>query len=180
MSAWVNHTNWVEDNREINPPASYLLWTSPEPITDVWTSGLAALTAKGVADTAAARGPVVILAVDRAEMPRYQAMCSELRKAGLRAEVYLGGAGAMAKQLKYADKRKSPAVVIEGENEREEGVVQIKDLALGAMLAETIESNEEWKSQPAQFSAPRADLLSSIQDLLRRAEQREAEKGGAK
>lgn len=129
---------------------------------------LAALRAIGRVSDSAARGPIVVLVMDRAEMPRYQTMAAELRQAGLRAEVFLGGAGNMAKQVKYADKRQSPAVVIEGQDERENGVVQLKDLVLGAKLAAEITSNEEWKAQPAQVSVPRDQLVPALREMLAR------------
>jgi len=44
-------------------------------------------------------------------------MVSEMRAAGIRAELYLGQSG-MRAQLKYADKRAAPIVVIEGGDER--------------------------------------------------------------
>ncbi|MEO1533642.1 MAG: histidine--tRNA ligase, partial [Pseudomonadota bacterium] len=91
---------------------------------------LAALRAIGRAGASEASGPVVILALEKERMADYQAMCAELRNAGIRAEVFLGG-GNMGKQLKYADKRAAPIAIIEGEGERAEGVVQLKDLALG-------------------------------------------------
>ncbi len=130
---------------------------------------LAALQALGRVSDDAGAGPVVVLAVDRARMTEYQKMASELRAAGLRAEVFLGGSGSMGKQLKYADKRCSPVAVIEGESELAEGVVQLKDLALGARLAAEIETNEEWKAQPAQQSVPRSELVSAIKAMLARS-----------
>ncbi|MCI4663626.1 MAG: histidine--tRNA ligase [Neomegalonema sp.] len=136
---------------------------------------LAALAAKGAQDTDLARGPVVVLSLDKSAMTRPMAMVAELRAAGIRAEMYQGGGGNMGKQLKYADKRRAPAAIIEGSDEREAGVVQIKDLALGAQLAATIESNEEWKAQPAQFSAPRDQLVEAVHELLARAAARDAE-----
>ena len=129
---------------------------------------LAALGAMGRLDASAAIGPVVILVMDRDQMPRYLAMCAELRQAGLRAEVYLGGAGNMAKQVKYADKRRAPVAVIEGGDEREKGVIQLKDLVLGAKLAAEIESNEEWKSQPAQITVPRGELTNEVGKIIAR------------
>ena len=107
---------------------------------------LAALAARAGAAPAEA-GPVVVTVMDRADMPAYQAMAAELRAAGLRAEVFLGG-GAMGRQLKYADQRASPVAVIAGEDERARGVVQLKDLALGARLAAEIETHEDW-ARPA-------------------------------
>jgi len=113
------------------------------------------------------QGPVVILAMDRSEMARYQTMCAELRNAGIRAEVFLG-AGNMAKQMKYADKRAAPVAVIEGSDERDRGEVTLKDLALGARLAAEIETHDEWKAQPAQITVARADLVAEVRAMLAR------------
>ena len=129
---------------------------------------LAALRALGRTEESAWDGPVVVLALEKDQTARYQGMVAELRRAGIRAELYLGGGTNMGKQVKYADKRRSPAVVIEGGDEREQGVVQIKDLALGAKLANEISSNEEWKSQPAQISAPRAEMVAAVRKILAR------------
>ena len=128
---------------------------------------LAALRETGRAGLGEAAGPVVILAMDRAEMASYQTMCAELRNAGIRAEVFLGG-GNMAKQLKYADKRAAPIAVIEGGDERAAGEVTLKDLALGARLAAEIETREEWVSQPAQVTVRRGDLVAEIKAMLAR------------
>ncbi len=102
-------------------------------------------------------------------MAAYQAMCAELRSAGIRAEVFLGG-GNMGKQLKYADRRAAPVAVIEGSDEAARGVVTLKDLALGARLAAEIETREEWTAQPAQVTVPRADLVAEIRRMLARSE----------
>ncbi|MEM9138275.1 MAG: histidine--tRNA ligase [Pseudomonadota bacterium] len=128
---------------------------------------LLAALAVGKADTAP-QGPVVILAMDRAEMARYQTMCSDLRHAGIRAEVFMGG-GNMGKQLKYADNRAAPVAIIEGSDEREAGQITLKDLALGARLAAEIETNEEWKAQPAQMTIASADLVAEVRAMLDRA-----------
>ncbi|MEO0620989.1 MAG: histidine--tRNA ligase [Pseudomonadota bacterium] len=126
---------------------------------------LAALEAKGRAGTEAVRGPVVILPMDRDRMADYQTMCAELRNAGIRAEVFLGG-GNMAKQLKYADRRAAPIAIIEGADEHAAGQVTLKDLVLGARLAEKIETREEWTAQPAQKTVARADLVAEIRAML--------------
>ncbi|HPG89538.1 MAG TPA: histidine--tRNA ligase, partial [Hyphomicrobium sp.] len=55
-------------------------------------------------------GPVVVLAMDKAEIASYQKMVKTLRDAGIRAEMYLGSSG-MKAQMKYADKRNSPCVI---------------------------------------------------------------------
>ena len=130
---------------------------------------LAALREKGRMETKA-KGPVVVTVMDRDRMGDYQAMVSELREAGVRAEVYLGNPKNFGNQLKYADKRESPVAVIEGGDEQERGVVQIKDLALGARLASEIETSEEWKAQPAQKEIARGDLVAEVKAMIARAE----------
>jgi histidyl-tRNA synthetase len=119
-------------------------------------------------DKPAANGPVVVLVMDKAELPRYQKMAQALRQAGIRAEMYLGSAG-MKAQMKYADKRGAPCVVIQGANERERGEIEIKDLVAGAKAAATIKDAREWRqSRPAQFSVPEAELITAVRDLIQR------------
>jgi len=126
---------------------------------------LAALRATGRSG-GETHGPVVVTVMDRDRMADYQAMVAELRQAGIRAEVYLGNPKNFGNQLKYADKRNSPIAIIEGGDERERGVVQIKDLILGAKIAETA-THEEWKDRPSQFEVPRADMLAKVQEILK-------------
>jgi histidyl-tRNA synthetase len=128
---------------------------------------IAALTEKGRISSVET-GPVVITVMDRAEMAGYQAMAAELRAAGIRAEVFLGG-GNMARQLKYADRRDCPVAVIEGGDERARGIVQLKDLALGARLAANIETHADWAAQPAQVEIARGDLVAETRAMLARA-----------
>jgi histidyl-tRNA synthetase len=112
--------------------------------------------------------PVVVLTLDAANMAGYQAMVTELRQAGIRAEMYLGGSG-MRAQMKYADKRGAPVAVIEGEDERATGSLTLKDLVLGAEVSATIEDNAEWRqSQAAQISVPRAKLVEGVREILAR------------
>ena len=130
---------------------------------------LAALREKGRLSSAT-KGPVVVTVMDRDRMADYQAMVAELRNAGIRAEVYLGNPKNFGNQLKYADKRESPVAVIEGSDEKARGVVQIKDLALGARLAAEMETNEEWKAQPAQMEIQRSDLVAEVRKMIARAD----------
>ncbi|WPZ28889.1 histidine--tRNA ligase [Sulfitobacter sp. OXR-159] len=127
---------------------------------------LAALAAKGRLE-GEATGPVVVTVMDRDRMADYQAMVAELRQAGIRAEVYLGNPKNFGNQMKYADKRQSPVVVIEGGDEKDRGVVQIKDMVLGAQLAQEA-SHDEWKERPNQYEVPRADLIKAVRDILDR------------
>jgi len=127
---------------------------------------LAALRETGRVERASA-GPVVVTVMDRARMAEYQAMAAELRAAGLRAEVYLGNPKNFGNQLKYADRRASPVAVIQGEDEAARGVVQLKDLVLGARIAQEA-SLEEWKSQPAQREVARSEMVAGIRAMLER------------
>lgn len=125
---------------------------------------LAALREKGRMG-AQAQGPVVVTVMDRDRMADYQTIVAELRAAGIRAEVYLGNPKNFGNQLKYADRRNAPIAVIEGGEEKERGVIQVKDLILGAEMAKEA-SLEEWKARPSQFEIPRSDLVAKIRDIL--------------
>jgi histidyl-tRNA synthetase len=125
---------------------------------------LAALRAKGRVSGDEA-GPVVVTVMDRDRMADYMAMVGELRRASIRAEVYLGNPKNFGNQLKYADKRASPVAVIQGGNEAEAGTVILKDLILGAKIAESA-TLEEWKDRPAQVEVPRGDLVAAIRKML--------------
>jgi histidyl-tRNA synthetase len=125
---------------------------------------LAALSAKGLTQTDTA-GPVVVTVMDRDRMADYMGMVGELRSAGIRAEVYLGNPKNFGNQLKYADNRRSPIAVIQGGDEAAKGTVILKDLILGAKIAEGA-SLEEWKARPAQVEVPRGDLVAAVRKML--------------
>ncbi|MEJ2228044.1 MAG: histidine--tRNA ligase [Alphaproteobacteria bacterium] len=135
----------------------------------------AALTALGKLKADAASSPVVILVMDRDRLGDYHAMARELRAAGIRAEVYLGTSG-MKAQMKYADKRKSPCVVIQGGDEHERGEVTIKDLVEGKQLSTTITDNQAWREgRPAQFPVKyvrgdSGELVEAIRSVIARQE----------
>jgi histidyl-tRNA synthetase len=128
----------------------------------------AALAAINKDKPAASEGPVVVLVMEKDRLADYQKMAQSLRAAGIRAEMYLGTAG-MKAQMKYADKRGAPCVVIQGGDERAKGEVQIKDLIEGAKAAATIKDSREWREgRPAQISVPEANLVTAVRDLLAR------------
>jgi histidyl-tRNA synthetase len=128
----------------------------------------AALAAINKDKATAAEGPVVVLVMEKDRLGDYQRMAQSLRAAGIRAEMYLGTAG-MKAQMKYADRRGAPCVVIQGGDERAKGEVQIKDLIEGAKAAATIKDSKEWREgRPAQFSVPEANLVAAVRDLLAR------------
>lgn len=125
---------------------------------------LAALRATGRI-TSASAGPVIVTVMDRAHMADYQTMVAELRKAGVRSEVYLGNPKNFGNQLKYADKRASPVAIIAGGDEFAKGVVQIKDLILGAEIAKNA-TLEEWKDRPSQYEVPRDQMVAKVRAIL--------------
>jgi histidyl-tRNA synthetase len=113
-------------------------------------------------------GPVVVTVFDRERIADYQRMVSQLRVAGIRAEMYLGS-GKFGPQMKYADKRNSPCVVIQGGDEKAKGELQIKDLILGATLTAIKDRDEYLKQQgEAQFAVPEDKLVEAVQQVLAR------------
>ncbi len=130
----------------------------------------AALTALGKISAKPEPGPVVVTIFDRDRVADYQKMAATLRNAGIRAELYLGNPkNNLGAQLKYADKRGSPCAVIQGGDEKARGEVQIKDLILGATLAETKDREEYLKKQAeAQFAVKEGALVDAVRKLLAR------------
>jgi histidyl-tRNA synthetase len=125
-----------------------------------------ALKLAGLAQESTVLAPVVVLVMDKERQPDYWAMVTTLRNAGIRAEMYVGTAG-MKAQMKYADKRGAPLVIIQGGDEKARGEVQIKDLRLGTKLAADIESREEYASQRlAQVMVPESDLVEAVRKAL--------------
>lgn len=113
-------------------------------------------------------GPVVILNLNRSDPCEALKLASELRYSGICAEAYMGGSG-IRPQLKYADRRNSPVAVMVGDDELARGVVTIKDLKLGSELAQSIQSNEEYRSQrPGQFEVNRQDFVSTVRSIIER------------
>jgi histidyl-tRNA synthetase len=126
-----------------------------------------ALKLTGKLAAAEPQGPVVVLVMDRERGADYQAMVAELRRAGIRAEMFLGATKNFGKQLAYADKRNAPAVIIEGSDEKARGVVQIKDLVAGKIASAAITDNEQWKAErPGQFEVGRTEMVAAIRKLL--------------
>jgi histidyl-tRNA synthetase len=134
---------------------------------------LAALQAirSPIVSASAPQGPVVVLVMDREEIARYQGFVATLRKAGIAAELYLGSAG-MNAQLKYADKRNSRCVVIQGSNERAKGEIVVKDLVAGAALGKAAKDmpREEYLAlkERAQLAVNEAHLVQAVKEVLGR------------
>ena len=128
-----------------------------------------ALRAAGHGDEDTVRGPVVVIVFSDADMQHYLDAVSELRNAGIAAELYLGRAG-MKAQMKYADRRGAPAAVILGGDEIAAGQVTVKDLDAGRALAAGVSDNEAWKSErPGQQIVPRSELVATVARIVAQA-----------
>jgi histidyl-tRNA synthetase len=131
---------------------------------------VAAQARLGLGEHFATPAPVIVLALDQDRMGDYFAMAGELRAAGIRAEVYLGGSG-MKAQLKYADKRGAPVAVIQGGDEFAKGTVTLKDLNLGAKLAADLGEDREAYAkarEQVQTEVSRAEFVAAVQQMLAR------------
>jgi histidyl-tRNA synthetase len=130
----------------------------------------AALEHLGKLDSKPGYGPVVVTVFDKDRLADYQNMVAKLRAANIRAELYLGNPKNLGNQLKYADRRNSPCVVIQGSDEKAKGEVTIKDLIVGAELAKLEKGREEHlqKQAEAQRSVPEAKLVETVRSLLAR------------
>jgi histidyl-tRNA synthetase len=135
----------------------------------------AALQHLGKIDTKPEPGPVVVTVFPDVPIAEYQRLVAQLRDAEyapgkkIRAELYLGS-GKFGAQMKYADKRGSPCVVIQGGNEKEKGEVQIKDLILGAEIAGLSKDRDDYlkKQAEAQFAVKESELVDAVKKVLAR------------
>jgi histidyl-tRNA synthetase len=131
----------------------------------------AALTMLGKVDTKPAFGPVVVTVFDRNRVPDYQKMVTTLRNAGIYAELYLGSPKNMGNQLKYADRRNSPCVIIQGGDELTDPKgpqVIIKDLLVGSTVTDVEKDRDRYlQTQRAiQEKVPVSELVGAVQKLL--------------
>ncbi|KPF45653.1 histidine--tRNA ligase [Rhizobium sp. AAP43] len=126
-------------------------------------------------------GPVLVTVMDGdvESMGRYQRFTQQLRAEGIRAEMYQGNWKKFGNQLKYADRRGAPIAIIQGGDERAQGVVQIKDLIEGKRLSGEITDNAEWReARVAQEVVAEADLVAKVREILAaQAEDRRRAKG---
>jgi histidyl-tRNA synthetase len=126
-------------------------------------------------------GPVVVTVFDRDRIADYQKMVAELRNSlvdptkpdgpRIRAELYLGNPKSMGNQLKYADRRDSPCVIIQGSDEKDDPAgpqVLLKDLILGAELAKLEKDRDEYlqKQGEAQTKVSQASLVDEVRKIL--------------
>ncbi|HBP22706.1 MAG TPA: histidine--tRNA ligase [Planctomycetes bacterium] len=130
---------------------------------------LTALKALGQVEPRAGTCPVLVTTIEKEYRAVYQRWASELRAAGIPTELYVG-TGKVAKQFKYADRRRFSAVVVAGGNEIEAGEVSIKDLRLGEELSADVAGDRKaWLEElPGQVTVKESDLVAEVQQILAR------------
>ncbi|HEY3055347.1 MAG TPA: histidine--tRNA ligase [Thermoanaerobaculia bacterium] len=110
---------------------------------------------------------VLITNMDAALANDYLEITWELRRAGIPTELYLGTAKGPGKQLKYADQYEIPIVLLYGTNEKDQGIVTIKDMTAGREKAKAVGDRKEWlAARPGQTTAKRGELVEAVRTLL--------------
>ena len=128
---------------------------------------LAALTHLGKIGQQKATARVLVTNMDPALREDYLAITWELRRAGIPTELYLGSGKGPRQQLKYADKYDIPLAILYGSNEKEQGVVTIKDLVAGREQMKPTADRQEYLAQRVgQVTVPRAELIETIRRML--------------
>ena len=110
--------------------------------------------------------PVVICVFDKQQMSQYNKLLTLLRSSNINSEIYCGD-GSLKVQMKYADKKNAPAVILYGDNEIKLGTVTIKNLKLGKEVSENVKTREDWtSSKTAQTTAKVENLVNEINKIL--------------
>ncbi len=132
---------------------------------------LAALIHLGRAGKKKATAQVLVANMDANLQDDYIAMTWELRRAGIPTELYLGTARGPGKQLKYADQWGVPIAILYGSNEKEKGIVTIKDMDAGRQRAQALADRREWlEERPGQREVPRTELVATVREMLSQIE----------
>src|SRR6202171_3177301 len=96
---------------------------------------LAALTHLGAIGKQKATARVLVTNIDPNLTEEFLQITWELRRAGIPTKFYLGAGKGPGKQLKYADQWEVPLVLLYGSNEKSQGVVTVKNMAVGRAKA---------------------------------------------
>ena len=113
---------------------------------------LAAMEELGMIEKVRTPAEIFIPFFDKNGLSHYLALASQLRRQGLRVELY-PDPKKLGQQLKYADQRGFRIAVIAGDNEFAAGTVQIKDLQSG-------------ESQEVSTAADGVEVVSAIRQIL--------------
>lgn len=105
----------------------------------------------GLIESAGSSVEVLVAQMDEERLPEYLKLASELRRAGINAEVQLESRK-VARQFQYADRAGIRFVLLLGEDEAKRGVVAVKDMR-----------------KQEQFEVPREDLVRALRVELEQA-----------
>ena len=83
--------------------------------------------------------PVVICVFDKNRIKEYIDILNKLRSSNISSEIY-PGEGKLKKQMEYANKISSPAVILYGDNEIKTKKITLKNLKSGKEMSVAIES----------------------------------------
>ncbi|HMB54326.1 MAG TPA: His/Gly/Thr/Pro-type tRNA ligase C-terminal domain-containing protein, partial [Thermoanaerobaculia bacterium] len=123
----------------------------------------------GRADSRRSTAEVLVTVMDPSLADDCLAMAFELRWAGIPTELYLGKPGGIGRQLKHADRTGVPIALMFGGDEKERGVVTLKDLEVGREKSKDIEDREAWIAErPGQVEVPRGELVAQVREMLDR------------
>jgi histidyl-tRNA synthetase len=141
---------------------------------------LAALVHLGRTGKRKATAQVLVAQFDPALQDDMVAMTWELRRGGVATELYLGTAKSVGKQLKYADAWDVPIVLLYGSDEKEKGIVTLKDMTVGREKAAALADRKEWlEARPGQRQVPRLGLVAAVKALLATIEEGSGSGAGA-
>ncbi|MEK6371667.1 MAG: histidine--tRNA ligase [Acidobacteriota bacterium] len=128
---------------------------------------LAALDHLGRINKRKATARVLVTNMDPALAGDYLQITWELRRAGIPTELYIGMAKGPGKQLKYADQYEIPLAILYGTNEKQQGIVTVKNMAVGRAKSGQLGDRSAWIAQrPGQTTIPRGELVEGIRNLL--------------
>ena len=128
---------------------------------------LVALLELGRAPLRKSTAQVLVTVFDREMMDHYLAMTYELRRAGVRTELYLGTEKRIGKQIRYGDQYDIPVLVVCGSDEKTRGEVQLKDMSVGRKRTAEVTGRDQWRAErPGQFNVPRDQLVPAVKKLL--------------
>lgn len=114
----------------------------------------------------ASTAQVLVTVLDQAMMNEYLQITFELRRAGIRTELYLGDKG-IGKQIKHGDSQGIPIVLMYGPDEKKGGTITLKDLTVGRAQAAQLTDRAAWlRDRPGQVEAPRADIVAAVAQML--------------
>jgi len=112
------------------------------------------------------QSPVIICNFDQKDINKYAGFVRLLRMSNINSEIY-SGTGLLKAQMKYADRRKAPAVILYGPDEKKSGLITIKNLKAGKEASQKIKARDDWKSgESAQIKVKIEKLVDEIKKLL--------------